>query len=177
MNNRVLKFSIFLVVGIIFSITFLLEFENNNKFLLAQEQEKSMNYINNKNLQYSSTINSHTNNVKKPISIENDVNEIRTISNNHNDENSATTIHIPKGSFHPATHRSFNPDEIIINKGQTITWINDEKTPHTVTSKGKSLFDSLLKQNEDFTYQFDKIGTFEFGCILHPWMHGTINVI
>ena len=50
MNNRVLKFSIFLVVGIIFSITFLLEFENNNKFLLAQEQEKSMNYINNKNL-------------------------------------------------------------------------------------------------------------------------------
>ena len=71
MNNRVLKFSIFLVVGIgDILITFLLEFENNNKFLLAQEQEKSMNYINNKNLQYSSTINSHTNNVKKPISID-----------------------------------------------------------------------------------------------------------
>ena len=86
-------------------------------------------------------------------------------------------IHIPKGSFHPATHRSFNPDEILINKGQTITWINDEKTPHTVTSKEKYLFDSLLKQNEDFTYQFDEVGTFEFGCTLHPWMHGTINVI
>ena len=70
MNNRILKFSIFLVVGIIFCITFLLEFENNNKFLFPQEQEKSMNYINNKNLQYSSTINSHTNNVKKAISID-----------------------------------------------------------------------------------------------------------
>ena len=154
---------------------FLLEFEKNNNFLLAQEQEKSMNYINNKNLHYSSTINSLTNNFKKSISID-EINEIKTISN-HNDYTSELTIHIPKGSFHPATNRSFNPDEIIINKGQTITWINEEKTPHTITSKGKILFDSLLKQNEDFTYQFDKVGTFKFGCTLHPWMHGTINVI
>ncbi|HJU59773.1 MAG TPA: cupredoxin domain-containing protein [Nitrososphaeraceae archaeon] len=153
----------------------MLEFENNNNFLLAQEQEKSMNYINNKNFHYSSTINSLTNNFKKSISID-EVNEIKTISN-HNEYTSELTIHIPKGSFHPATNRSFNPDEIIINKGQTITWINEEKTPHTITSKGKFLFDSLLKQNEDFTYQFDKVGTFEFGCTLHPWMHGTINVI
>ena len=134
-----------------------------------------MNYINNKNLHYSSTINSLTNNFKKSISID-EVNEIKTISN-HNDYTSELTIHIPKGSFHHATHRSFNPDEIIINKGQTITWINEEKTPHTITSKGKILFDSLLKQNEDFTYQFDKVGTFKFVCTLHPWMHGTINVI
>jgi plastocyanin len=176
MNNRFFKYSIFLVIGIGLSITLLLlEFEKNNNFLLAQEQEKSMNYINNNNLQYSSTINSHTNNFKKSISID-EVNKVKTISN-HNDYTSELTIHIPKGSFHPATNRSFNPDEIIINKGQTITWINEEKTPHTITSKGKFLFDSLLKQNEDFTYQFDKVGTFEFGCTLHPWMHGTINVI
>jgi plastocyanin len=61
---------------------------------------------------------------------------------------SELTIHIPKGSFHPATNRSFNPDEIIINKGQTITWINEEKTPHTITNRGKFLFDSLLRQNK-----------------------------
>lgn len=176
MNNRFFKNSIFLAVGIGLSIPLLLlEFEKNNNFLLAQEQEKSINYINNKNLQSSSTINSQINSFKKSISID-EVNDIRTIKN-HNDYMSELTIHIPKGSFHPATNRSFNPDEIIINKGQTITWINEEKTPHTITSKGKFLFDSLLKQNEDFTYQFDKVGTFEFGCTLHPWMHGTINVI
>jgi len=116
MNNRYFKYSIFLAIGIGVYINFLLEFENNNKFLLAHEQEKSMNYINNKNLQYSSTINSHTNNVKKLISID-DVNEIRTISNNSNDYTYEMNIHIPKGSFYPATHRSFNPDEVIINKG------------------------------------------------------------
>ena len=176
MNNRFFKYSIFLSVSIGLSIgLLLLGFEKNNNFLLAQEQEKPINYITNKNHQSSSTINSYTNNFKKSISTDY-MNEIRKISN-HNDYESELTIHIPKGSFHPATNRSFNPDEIIINKGQTITWINEEKIPHTITSKGKILFDSLLKQNEDFTYQFDKVGTFEFGCTLHPWMHGTINVI
>ena len=119
MNNRFFKYTIFLAVGIGLSTTlFLMEFEkNNNKFLLAQEQEKLSNYINNKNLQSSSTIiNSHTNNnFKESIPIE-EFNEISTISNNHNDYTSEVAIHIPKGSFHPATHRSFNPDEIIINK-------------------------------------------------------------
>jgi plastocyanin len=176
MSKRFFKYAIFLAVGIGLSITLLLlEFEKNNNFLLAQEQEKPIHSMNNKNLQSSSTINSHTNNFKKSISTD-EVNEIKTISN-HNDYKAKLTIHIPKGSFHPATNKSFNPEEIIIDKGQTITWINDEKVPHTITSKGKILFDSLIKQNEDFTYKFDKVGTFEFGCTLHPWMHGTINVI
>ena len=66
MNNRFFKYSIFLVVGIGLSITLLLlEFEKNNNFLLAQEQERSINYINNKNLQSSSIVNSHINNFKK----------------------------------------------------------------------------------------------------------------
>ena len=116
MNNRFFKYSIFLVIGIILSITlFLLEYEKNDTFLLAQEQEKSINYLNNKNLQSSSTINSHTDNFKKSISL-GAVNEIRTVSNHDNDK-SGLTVHIPKGSFHPATNKSFNPHEIIINKG------------------------------------------------------------
>ena len=175
MNNRVLKFSIFLAVGLMFSVTLLLEFENNNNYLLAQEQEKSMNNINNKNPQMGSNINSYTENSKNSKTVELS-NGVRTI-NNHNNDKSEITIHIPKGSFHPATHRSFNPNEMIIDKGETITWVNEEKTPHTITSKEKPLFDSLLKQHEVFSYRFDKVGTFEFGCTLHPWMHGTINVI
>jgi plastocyanin len=144
---------------------------------MAQEEVKSINSINNNNLQSSLTFNSITENFKKSITVEDAVSDIRTTTSNYNDYASELSIHIPKGSFHPATHRSFNPDEIIINKGEKITWINEDKTPHTVTSKDKLLFDSLLKQNEDFTYQFDKVGTFEVGCTLHPWMHGTINVI
>ena len=180
MNNRDFKLSIFLAIGITLSITLLLsEFENNNNILMAQEEVKSINSINNhNNLQSIPTFNSNTENFKKSIKVDEAVSDIRTINNNHNDDyTSELTIHIPKGSFHPATHRSFNPDEIIINKGEKITWINEDKTPHTVTSKEKVLFDSLLKQNEEFTYQFDKVGTFELGCTLHPWMHETINVI
>ena len=114
MNNRDVKLSIFLVVGVTFSITLLLEFENNNNYLLAQEQEKSMNYINNRNLHLGSNFDSIIENSKNSKFVDLS-NEIRTI-NNHNDGKSELTIHIPKGSFHPATHRSFDPTEIIINK-------------------------------------------------------------
>ena len=178
MNNNDLKLSIFLAIGITLSITLLLtDFENNNNILMAQEEVKSINSINSDNLQSNPNFNSNTENLKKSIMVEEEtLNDIRTKTKS-NDHTSELTIHIPKGSFHPATHRSFNPDQIIINKGEKITWINEEKTPHTITSKEKIIFDSLLKQNEEFTYQFDKVGTFEFGCTLHPWMHGTINVI
>ena len=104
MNNRFFKYTIFLAVSIGLSTTlFLMEFEknNNNNFLLAQEQEKPSNYINNKNLQSSPTItiNSNTNNnFKESIPIE-ELNEISTISNNHNDYASELTIHIPKRIF------------------------------------------------------------------------------
>ncbi|HJT84101.1 MAG TPA: cupredoxin domain-containing protein [Nitrososphaeraceae archaeon] len=178
MNNRGLKFSIFLVIGITLSITLhLSEFENNNNNLKAQEEVKSINLINSKNLQSISTFNTNTENFKKSVTTEEAVSNIRTTTNDHNNDKSELTIHIPKGSFHPGTDSSFNPDEIIINKGETITWLNEDKTPHTVTSKDKLLFDSLLKQNEVFSYQFDKVGTFELGCTLHPWMQGKINVI
>ena len=178
MNNNDLKLSIFLAIGITLSITLLLtDFENNNNILMAQEEGKSINSINNNNLQSNPNFNSNTENFKKSITVEEAVNDIRTTTTINNDHTSELTIQIPKGSFHPATHRSFNPDEIIINKGEKLTWINEDKTPHTITSKDKLLFDSLLEQNEEFTYQFDKVGTFELGCTLHPWMHETINVI
>ena len=50
-NNRFFKYTIFLAVSIGLSTAlFLMEFEKNNNFLLAQEQKKSSNYTNNKNL-------------------------------------------------------------------------------------------------------------------------------
>ena len=111
MNTRLFKYSIFLAIGITLSITLLLsEFEKNNNILMAQEEVKSINSINNKNLQSRSTFNSDTENFKKSItSEEKEVSDIRTTSN-YNDYTSELTIHIPKGSFHPATNRSFNPD-------------------------------------------------------------------
>ena len=94
MNDRFFKKSMFLAVAIGLSITLLLlEFEKNNNFLLAQEQERSIKYINNKNLQSSLTVNSHINNFKKSISID-EVNDIRTIKN-QNGYMSELTIHIP----------------------------------------------------------------------------------
>jgi hypothetical protein len=66
MNNKFFKYNIFLAISIGLSITwFLHEFEKNNNFLLVHEHEEYILFKDNINLQFSSSSNSHTNNLKK----------------------------------------------------------------------------------------------------------------
>ena len=39
---------------------------------------------------------------------------------------------------------AYEPDPIIVNKGDGVQWVNDDNVPHTVTSKESGLFDSSL---------------------------------
>lgn len=67
--------------------------------------------------------------------------------------------------------------------GATITWKNVDSAAHTVTS-GKStdkdagkLFDSkILGPKKEFSFKFDKKGTFDYFCQLHPTMVGKVAV-
>lgn len=65
-----------------------------------------------------------------------------------------------------------NPIEIIV--GDTVTWINDDSSPHTVTSSnGRGAFGSDIMMNkETFTFTFDNEGEFPYFCTLHPSMIG-----
>jgi plastocyanin len=59
----------------------------------------------------------------------------------------------------------------------------DKSSIHTVTSglperaDVDTLFDSsLISPGYTFVHVFDKQGTFDYSCILHPFMHGQIIV-
>jgi len=74
------------------------------------------------------------------------------------------------------------PSEIEVEKGTTVTWINVDEAVHTVTS-GNPLdgpdgkFDSsLINADEVFSHTFDQTGSFDYFCLLHPWMEGTVIV-
>lgn len=70
---------------------------------------------------------------------------------------------------------SYNPNRIEINVGDTVTWINDDSSPHTVTSSNDSAFDSdVLMRGETFSFTFDKEGEYPYFCTLHPSMVGTV---
>lgn len=86
----------------------------------------------------------------------------------------------------------YDPKEITINQGDTVTWRNDDTEPHSITSgigggivsahtgeKGDpdGLFDSgLFGSGESWSYIFDGSGTFSYFCSLHPWMEAVVIV-
>ena len=76
---------------------------------------------------------------------------------------------------------SYNPNPIEIKVGDTVTWINNDSSPHTVTSSSSSKdinFDSdVLRKDETFSFTFDREGEYPYFCTLHPSMVGTIVVL
>jgi plastocyanin len=72
---------------------------------------------------------------------------------------------------------SFAPAAMEISAGTTVTWINRDDIPHTVVSLDKTTFKSKALDTDDkFSYKFEKPGTYEYFCSIHPKMTGDIIV-
>jgi len=92
---------------------------------------------------------------------------------------------MPAGTAVPGceeTQECFIPSRIRVDRGDTVTWYNADTAAHTVTS-GSSAdgpdggFDSsLFMAGASFEVTFDEAGTFEYFCMVHPWMVGTVIV-
>lgn len=69
----------------------------------------------------------------------------------------------------------FMPMELKTRVGTSVTWVNLDDEPHTVLSEG--LFRSgALDSGEQYTFRFDKPGTYQVFCSIHPQMKATIIV-
>ena len=73
---------------------------------------------------------------------------------------------------------AFNPGEITVTKGTTVTWANKDSAPHTVTTTNAPVaFDSgRINKGEQFSQTFDTAGTYEYYCSIHPNMRGKVIV-
>ena len=95
----------------------------------------------------------------------------------------ATKIIIPEGAAIPEDGKIFyNPEAINISTGTTVEWINEDPAMHTATSGGPTsgadgVFDSeILNIGDTYQFTFADVGNYDYYCILHPWMIGTVNV-
>jgi plastocyanin len=77
----------------------------------------------------------------------------------------------------------FDPSDVTIKAGETVTWTNDEGVAHDVdkTSGPGAQFSSGpeggMMEGDTFEHTFDKPGTYEYVCRVHaPGMAGTIEV-
>jgi len=82
---------------------------------------------------------------------------------------------------------AFSPQTLTVKVGDTVTWVNKDAAPHTVTAVGSSaldatptgLFDAQLSEGQTFSFTFDKAGTYEYECTIHKSMqsmHATVVV-
>jgi len=69
---------------------------------------------------------------------------------------------------------AFSPTELTINKGDTITWTNEDSTVHNVV--GGVLHSNDLTKGQSFSYTFTETGTIDYICTHHPSMKGRILV-
>jgi plastocyanin len=63
-----------------------------------------------------------------------------------------------------------------ITVGTTIEWTNRDPLAHTVTATDKSFNSGLIQPGKTFRHTFTKAGRFNFFCVPHPFMKGTIVV-
>ncbi len=100
-------------------------------------------------------------------------------------------INIPTGAadvtapYYWQVEETGNTDGVItIPPLDTVTWENADTEMHTVTSGTPEdeavgeLFDSnLFGPGKSFSHQFIEQGSYEYYCLVHPWMVGTVKVV
>ena len=94
-------------------------------------------------------------------------------------------VDIPTGTSVPGcetTDACFSPAMVSINAGDTVEWANEPTAAHTVTggspATGPSgVFDSsLLMAGASYAFTFDEAGSYDYFCMVHPWMVGSVSV-
>ncbi len=106
-------------------------------------------------------------------------------------------VTIPYGAFNPELNTPaevwYDPAGLPIHVGDTVTWFNDDREGHTVTSgegagrfgwmdtkdlgAPNGIFDSeRFMPGESWSFTFENEGTFDYFCVIHPWMEGIVFV-
>lgn len=71
---------------------------------------------------------------------------------------------------------AFQPNELTINKGETVTWTNLDAANHIIRENSGVFESTKLNQDQSYSYKFEAVGTYEYHCTLHPSMIGKIVV-
>lgn len=70
----------------------------------------------------------------------------------------------------------FSPMQLTTKVGAAITWVNEDDEPHTVVSDSGLFRSAALDTGKEYTFRFDKPGTYHVFCSMHPQMTATILV-
>lgn len=71
---------------------------------------------------------------------------------------------------------AFDPDDVTVEVGTTITWTNNDTVSHTSTSDVSGWNSGIVAPGQQFSFAFPAAGTYSYHCAIHPGMVGTVVV-
>lgn len=74
---------------------------------------------------------------------------------------------------------AFNPANLTVSVGTTVTWTNDDGFAHTVTSLSSapvSFNSGTLNSGATYSFTFTTAGVYPYYCQIHPFMLGNVTV-
>jgi plastocyanin len=74
------------------------------------------------------------------------------------------------------TDFNYEPADLEVEAGTTVTFTNEDGFAHTVTAKDKSFDSGNLDEGATFEHTFDEPGTYAYLCAIHNSMTGTVTV-
>ena len=80
----------------------------------------------------------------------------------------AATVKIDNFAFLPAT--------FTVTPGATVTWKNEDDSPHRIGDKNGTFTSAALDTDDTFSHTFAAPGEYAYICTIHPRMVGKIIV-
>ena len=73
----------------------------------------------------------------------------------------------------------YSPQQITVVLGvnSTVTWVSRSISYDTVTDRGGAFGSGAIPPGGRFTYAFTAPGVYDYYCLYHPWMTGTVTVL
>jgi plastocyanin len=81
---------------------------------------------------------------------------------------SAATVDIDNFAFTPAA--------LTVTAGTTVTWKNEDDSPHRIGDKNGTFKSAALDTDDSFSHIFAAPGEYRYICTIHPYMVGKIIV-
>ena len=71
---------------------------------------------------------------------------------------------------------AFDPPELTVASGTTVTWTNADASGHTATGDDGSFDCRPLAGGASMTFTFATPGTYDYHCAIHPTMRAKVTV-
>jgi plastocyanin len=66
---------------------------------------------------------------------------------------------------------------IVVGVNNTVTWLSHSLSYDTVTANNGAFSSGVLAPGDSFSFIFSSPGTYQYHCLFHPWMTGTVTVL